>query len=143
MGSGRSIPKPETLAKPRRGCRTAFGRVTPRPKIVVILVCENNNRLPLPLGTEPSASLRRPLAVFATMGYSFVMTFVLLKVLDKVMGLRVSLDEELAGLDASQHGERAYTSDESGVPVGVGTILPAPPVAYAAQLPGAVPAQGH
>jgi Amt family ammonium transporter len=57
------------------------------------------------------------------MGYSFVMTFVLLKVLDKVMGLRVSVEDELAGLDASQHGERAYLLDNAedfaGIPTSV------------------------
>jgi hypothetical protein len=34
----------------------------------------------------------------------------ILKVLDLVMGLRVSEEEELAGLDVSQHGERAYAA---------------------------------
>ena len=54
-------------------------------------------------------------AVGATMAYSFVVTFVLLKVLDMVMGLRVTEEEEVAGIDASQHGERAYLLD-SGAP---------------------------
>lgn len=40
-------------------------------------------------------------------GYSFVVTFLLAKVVDKVMGLRVSEQEEYVGLDLSQHGERA------------------------------------
>ncbi len=40
--------------------------------------------------------------------FSFVVTFVIAKVLDSVMGLRVSEDTELAGLDASDHGEAAY-----------------------------------
>ncbi len=40
--------------------------------------------------------------------FSFTMTFVITKVLDRVMGLRVTLDEEEVGLDVSQHGERAY-----------------------------------
>ncbi|GBD12874.1 Ammonium transporter NrgA [bacterium HR24] len=44
----------------------------------------------------------------ATWGYSFAMTFVLLKALDAVMGLRVSPREELLGVDLAQHGERAY-----------------------------------
>jgi len=35
-------------------------------------------------------------------------TFVLLKILDSTMGLRVSRDEELQGLDLSQHGEEGY-----------------------------------
>jgi Amt family ammonium transporter len=35
-------------------------------------------------------------------------TFIILKVLDAVMGLRVSQDEEVVGLDVSQHGEEGY-----------------------------------
>ena len=55
-------------------------------------------------------------AVGATMAYSFVVTFVILKVLDMVMGLRVSEEEEIVGLDVSQHGERAYLLD-GGAPL--------------------------
>jgi len=36
------------------------------------------------------------------------MTFGILKALDLVMGLRVSHEEEMVGVDISQHGERAY-----------------------------------
>jgi Amt family ammonium transporter len=51
----------------------------------------------------------RQLAAIGAIGaYSFVLTFVILKVLDLVMGLRVSEEEELVGVDISQHGERAY-----------------------------------
>jgi len=65
--------------------------------------------------------------------YSFIMTFVLLKVLDYTVGIRVSEDEEELGLDVTQHGERAYTGDESGgLPMPMGGILEAPPVTYAA-----------
>ncbi len=49
------------------------------------------------------------LAVGATLGYSLIATIVILRVLDWVMGLRVSEEEEKLGLDISQHGERAYT----------------------------------
>ena len=52
--------------------------------------------------------LRQLAAIGATLGYSLVMTFVILKALDWVMGLRVSEEEELVGVDVSQHGERAY-----------------------------------
>jgi len=37
-----------------------------------------------------------------------VVTFILLKVLDATMGLRVSQEEEIEGLDFSQHGEEGY-----------------------------------
>jgi len=40
--------------------------------------------------------------------WSAVVTFVLLKVLDLVIGIRVSEDAEREGLDLAEHGERAY-----------------------------------
>jgi Amt family ammonium transporter len=49
------------------------------------------------------------IAVIATVVYAFVVTYVLAKVIDVVMGLRVSEAEEYVGLDISQHGEVAYT----------------------------------
>ncbi len=42
-------------------------------------------------------------AVFAGVG-----TFIILKIVDKVIGLRVDQEEESVGLDLSQHGESAY-----------------------------------
>jgi len=53
-------------------------------------------------------------AVGAVWGYSFVVTAIILKVLDMTMGLRVEEDEETIGLDVSQHGERAYVIEETG-----------------------------
>lgn len=44
--------------------------------------------------------------VGATVLFSGIMTFVLLKVLDVLMGLRVPEEEEREGLDVTQHGER-------------------------------------
>ncbi|WP_326493498.1 ammonium transporter [Methanogenium organophilum] len=41
----------------------------------------------------------------AAMVYAFVVTYILAKVVDKVMGLRVDEKEEYVGLDISQHGE--------------------------------------
>ncbi len=49
------------------------------------------------------------LAVLVTWVLGFVMTTVILKVLDGIMGLRVTDEEEAAGLDLSQHSETAYT----------------------------------
>jgi ammonium transporter, Amt family len=48
------------------------------------------------------------LAVLITWVYSAVITFVLLKVIDAVIGLRVSDEGEDSGLDVDQHGENAY-----------------------------------
>ncbi len=57
---------------------------------------------------QPGQFLTQLLMVAVVWGYSFVLTFVILKVLDKVMGVCVEHDEEEMGLDLSQHGERAY-----------------------------------
>ncbi len=45
-------------------------------------------------------------AVLATLVYSGLVSFILLKVIDMVVGLRVSEEEEREGLDVSLHGER-------------------------------------
>ncbi|MEE8518196.1 MAG: ammonium transporter [Dehalococcoidia bacterium] len=57
--------------------------------------------------------LAQLIAVVATMGYSFVVTFIILKVLDLVpgLGLRVTEEQEDQGLDVTLHGERAFVSD--------------------------------
>ena len=43
-----------------------------------------------------------------TVAYSFLMTMVLLKVTDLIVGLRVPPEVEGGGLDSSEHGEAAY-----------------------------------
>ena len=43
--------------------------------------------------------------VIATLVWSFVMSMIILKVIDLTIGLRVTPDEEREGLDISQHGE--------------------------------------
>jgi Amt family ammonium transporter len=48
------------------------------------------------------------LSIGVVLAYSFVVTFVIAKFLDSVMGLRVSEETELMGLDQSDHGEAAY-----------------------------------
>ena len=47
-------------------------------------------------------------AVLITVVYAAVVSFILLKVIEVVMGLRVSQDDEIRGLDLSQHGEEGY-----------------------------------
>lgn len=49
------------------------------------------------------------LGVVASGAYAFVVAFVLLKIMDKVMGgLRVTEEEEIMGLDISEHGSYGY-----------------------------------
>ncbi|MEW6034226.1 MAG: ammonium transporter [Chloroflexota bacterium] len=51
---------------------------------------------------------KQAIAVGVSWAYSFAVTFAILWVLDKLMGLRASEEEEAVGLDYSQHGEQAY-----------------------------------
>jgi Amt family ammonium transporter len=48
------------------------------------------------------------IAVLAVVAYSFIVTYILAQILDKTIGLRVSVEQEVAGLDLSQHAETAY-----------------------------------
>jgi len=47
-------------------------------------------------------------SIFAAAGLAIVGTLLLLTVLNLTMGLRVSPEQELVGLDVSQHGEEGY-----------------------------------
>jgi Amt family ammonium transporter len=49
------------------------------------------------------------LSVVAASLFAFSMTWVILKVLGRTLGLRVTDEEEVEGLDLSQHGESGYT----------------------------------
>ena len=53
-------------------------------------------------------------AVGATIVFSGVVSFILAKVVDMAVGLRVSDDEERAGLDTTQHAETGYNLGEFG-----------------------------
>ncbi len=46
--------------------------------------------------------------VGAVLLYDAVVTYIILKVVDVIVGLRVSEEEEVEGLDLSQHGEQVY-----------------------------------
>ena len=48
------------------------------------------------------------ISVAVTWGYSFILTFIILKALDATMGLRVKEEDEVMGLDLTQHGENGY-----------------------------------
>ena len=48
------------------------------------------------------------IGIAATLAYSGVLTFIILKVLDLILGLRVSEDEEMEGLDLVLHDEAGY-----------------------------------
>jgi Amt family ammonium transporter len=48
-------------------------------------------------------------AVIASMAFAFIMTLIILKVVDGIIGLRVSEEEEVKGLDISLHNETGYS----------------------------------
>ncbi len=50
------------------------------------------------------------ISIAGTAAYVFIVTFIILKVLDAVMGLRVTEEEEMQGLDIALHGESGYTT---------------------------------
>ena len=53
-------------------------------------------------------------AVGLTIVYSGIVSFILAKLIDVTIGLRVSEEDELAGLDLTQHAETAYSFGELG-----------------------------
>jgi Amt family ammonium transporter len=58
---------------------------------------------------NPSLLAIQALTVLVAWIYSFLVTLLLLKILDRTMGLRVSEEHEINGLDLSQHGEAGYS----------------------------------
>jgi Amt family ammonium transporter len=58
---------------------------------------------------NPSQLGIQALTIVSVWIYAFVVTFIILKVLDWTMGLRVAEDDEIKGLDISQHGEAGYS----------------------------------
>jgi Amt family ammonium transporter len=65
-------------------------------------------------------------AVGATIIYSGVMSFVLLKLIAVIIPLRATADDEEVGIDLSNHGEEAYVHGESAAMGGGGMHLKTP-----------------
>ena len=60
---------------------------------------------------NPGQVVTQLVAVGSTWIYSGIATFIILKVVDRFIGLRVDESEEEAGLDSSQHGEVAWQTE--------------------------------
>jgi len=58
---------------------------------------------------NPRQFLIQVIAVAVTLAYSFVGSLILYKVVDWLVGMRVSEKDEIMGLDLTQHNENAYT----------------------------------
>ena len=74
-------------------------------------------------------------AVGASLAFSFVASAIVLKLVDLLVGLRVSEEDEARGLDLSMHAEAGYTFSES---VGVAVAPAHAPTATAAPAPQTV-----
>ena len=61
------------------------------------------------LGGNSAQFVSQIIAVVATIVYTSVLTFIILKVIDQVLGLRVSDADEQKGLDESIFGEKAFS----------------------------------
>jgi len=65
--------------------------------------------LGLPEGMDIGRSVTvQIVGILATVAWSVVVSFIILKVVASVVGLRVSQEQEFEGLDITTHGERAY-----------------------------------
>jgi len=60
------------------------------------------------LAGNPGLLAKQALGLLAVGAWTVVVTLVLLKLVDKLVGLRVSEDDEHEGLDITQHGESGY-----------------------------------
>lgn len=58
---------------------------------------------------NPPQFMIQSMGIIAAIAYSVIVTFAILKALDLTMGLRVTDEEEVIGLDITQHEESAYT----------------------------------
>ena len=54
------------------------------------------------------------IGAFAVMGYSFIVTLILAFIIKATIGLRISRDDELSGIDVAAHAESAYELGDSG-----------------------------
>ena len=59
---------------------------------------------------NPQQLVNQLIAVVATVAYAVIATFVIVKVVGLILGLRVKPEAEEMGLDLSVHGEAAYQS---------------------------------
>jgi Amt family ammonium transporter len=57
---------------------------------------------------NPQQFVNQAISVVVAAALAVIGTFILLKVLDAIMGLRVTPEQEIQGLDISQHGEEGY-----------------------------------
>ncbi|HEX9004391.1 MAG TPA: hypothetical protein VGB07_31040, partial [Blastocatellia bacterium] len=70
---------------------------------------------------NPKQLLNQLIASLIAIAMGVVGSFILLKLIDLTIGVRVSNEDEAAGLDISQHGEEGYNMDMDLVTTGAYT----------------------
>ncbi|MDQ4065740.1 MAG: ammonium transporter [Actinomycetota bacterium] len=79
---------------------------------------------------------KQAIAVGVTLAFAFVVTMIIAKLVDATIGIRVTEEEEITGLDLTQHAEVGYAlSEATGLSM---SHAPAAPVAQTAHSPSAV-----
>jgi Amt family ammonium transporter len=63
------------------------------------------------IGGSVEFFLKEVISVVAICIYCFVFTYIMLKVINLITPVKVTQEEEIAGLDSSLHGEMAYEED--------------------------------
>jgi len=79
---------------------------------------------------------KQAIAAGAVMAYSFILTFIIALVVKAVIGLRISEDDELSGIDTTNHAESAYewAGFGSSIAAGSGTLMGSSSVPAAAKV---------
>ncbi|MFB7614414.1 ammonium transporter [Kitasatospora sp. NPDC056181] len=81
---------------------------------------------------------KQAMGVAVVAAYSFVLSWLLAKAIDKTVGFRVAEEVEVAGIDQAEHAESAY--DFSALGAGLARSTPAPAAAVVAAPAPAAPA---
>ncbi len=63
------------------------------------------------IGGSPDFFLKELISVLVIAAYCFVFTYLMLKVINLITPVKVTQEEEIAGLDSSLHGEMAYEEE--------------------------------
>ena len=82
-------------------------------------------------------------AVGATLAFSFIVTMVIVKLVDALIGLRVTESDEIAGLDITQHAEVGYALAEGSGGMSVAHAAAAAPQAQHSPATVRVPQGGE
>jgi len=64
--------------------------------------------------------VKQVVASAAVLAFSFIVSFIIMKVLDMIIGVRVTPEQEVEGLDSSLHAETAYSLSE--IASGIGSV---------------------